>query len=39
MLLNKTFEIENENLKRFNIELESRNETLVNSHTMYEQKW
>ncbi|KAL4497999.1 hypothetical protein ABPG72_014856 [Tetrahymena utriculariae] len=39
MLLNKTLQIENENLKRFNVELESRNETLVASSQMYEEKW
>ncbi len=32
MLYNKTLEIENENLKRFKMELEARNETLVFSN-------
>lgn len=39
MLMNKTLQIENENLKRFNLELESRNETLIASQTMYDEKW
>lgn len=37
--MNKTLMIENENLKRFNVELESRNETLIASHYAYEEKW
>ncbi|EGR27778.1 hypothetical protein IMG5_189200 [Ichthyophthirius multifiliis] len=39
MLLNKTLQIENDNLKRLNIELEARNEIFVYSHNMYEEKW
>jgi hypothetical protein len=39
MLLNKTLSIQNEGLKRANDELASRNEILVNSHFMFEEKW
>jgi hypothetical protein len=39
MLLNKTLTIQNEGLKRANDELASRNEILVNSHYMFEEKW
>jgi hypothetical protein len=39
MLYNKTLEIDNENLKRFKVELEARNETLVYSNNLYEERW
>ncbi|KAL4455648.1 hypothetical protein ABPG73_014898 [Tetrahymena malaccensis] len=39
MLLNKTLAIQNESLKRQTLELESRNEILINSHQMFEEKW
>lgn len=39
MLLNKTLSIQTESLKRENEELESRNEILINSHNMFEEKW
>lgn len=39
MLLNKTLTIQNEGLKRTNDELAARNEILMNSHYMFEEKW
>ena len=39
MLLNKTLQLESDNLKRFNVELEARNEIFVYSHNTYEVKW
>lgn len=39
MLLNKTFEIDNDNYKRIIEELLQRNETLANSCKLYEEKW
>ena len=39
MLINKTTSIENDNFKRWIDELESRNETLVNSNILYESHW
>ena len=39
MLLNKTMQMENDQLKRFVEELEARNETFVHSYKLYEDKW
>lgn len=39
MLLNKTLTISNDGLKRMNREVEARNEILINSHSMFEEKW
>ena len=39
MLQNKTLSLENENSKRFNEELEARNQTLIYSAHLYEEKW
>ncbi|KAL4470847.1 hypothetical protein ABPG72_016393 [Tetrahymena utriculariae] len=39
MLLNKTLAIQNESIRRQALELESRNEILINSHQMFEEKW
>jgi hypothetical protein len=39
LLINKALEIENENLKRLNQDIEGRNEILISSNQLYEEKW
>lgn len=39
MMQNKMLQQENESLKLFNTEVEARNETLIYSYKIYEEKW
>ncbi len=39
MLINKTMQLENDQLRRFNTELEARNELLVNAQSDFDERW